>query len=111
MKIRNLKDKLVTLVLLAVCVLILWVFQMPCLVRAVAGITCPGCGLTRAYVCLLQLDVAGAFGYHRMFWAIPLLGVYYLTDGRLLPKKWMDVTLLSLIALGFLINWIWHLCT
>jgi len=45
-----------------------------------------------------------------MFWSVPLLGVYYLTDGRLFKKRWIDYTILIAIAVGFAANWVWQLC-
>ena len=36
-------------------------FGLPCPVRAVTGLSCPGCGVTRMLVNLLRLDVPGAF--------------------------------------------------
>ncbi|MHC4608336.1 MAG: DUF2752 domain-containing protein, partial [Planctomycetota bacterium] len=35
-----------------------------CVLRAGIGIPCPGCGMTRAFCSLAQLDVLAALGYH-----------------------------------------------
>lgn len=110
MTITKCKDKLLTLALLAVLLWAWWQFQIPCPIRHWVGIPCPGCGMSRAYLSLLQGDVVGAFRYHRMFWSMPILVVYYLTDGRLFKRKWMDSAILIAIAIGFIINWIGHLC-
>ena len=109
MKINHLKEKLLTLALVGVSVFLLWLFQVPCFIRALTHIPCPGCGMTRAYTSLLHGDIAGAFQLHKMFWSIPLLTVYFFTDGRLLPWKWADHLLLSGIGIGFLLNWIINL--
>ncbi len=53
-----------------------------CPIRFVTGIPCPGCGLSRAYLALLKLDFAGAFHYHPLFWAVPLLFGLCLRYGR-----------------------------
>ncbi|MCI8515850.1 MAG: DUF2752 domain-containing protein [Hungatella sp.] len=47
-----------------------------CPIRWGTGVPCPGCGLSRAGLALLRLDVPSAFTYHPMFWAVPLLGVF-----------------------------------
>jgi len=44
-----------------------------CVLRSSVGLPCPGCGMTRAYASLLSLDIRGAFFWHPMFWAIPVL--------------------------------------
>ncbi|QBO35942.1 DUF2752 domain-containing protein [Periweissella cryptocerci] len=39
-----------------------------CIYRAVFGIPCPGCGMTRAFEHLVHGDVVGAFYFHPLFW-------------------------------------------
>ena len=47
-----------------------------CLFRAISGLPCPGCGLTRALVALLHGDPAAAFAHHPYsFILLPVLGV------------------------------------
>lgn len=36
-------------------------FGIPCMFHLITGLKCPGCGVTRMAVALLQLDFAGAF--------------------------------------------------
>lgn len=37
-----------------------------------SGISCPGCGMTRAWLALLRLDLSSAFAWHPLFWlAVP----------------------------------------
>lgn len=40
---------------------------IPCLLRSVTGLQCPGCGNSRAALALLRLDIAAAFGYNPLF--------------------------------------------
>lgn len=52
-------------------------FGVTCPIKALTGISCAGCGMTRAWLCALKGDFAGAFDYHPLFWTVPLLlGVY-----------------------------------
>lgn len=48
-----------------------------CPIRLLTGIPCPGCGLSRAWLSFLHLDVVQAFRYHPLFWGIPLLLVFH----------------------------------
>ena len=109
MEIKNRKDKLFTLALLAVLLGIYLLLSIPCPIQKFLHFPCPGCGMTRAWLCVLRLDFGGAFRMHSMFWSVPLLIVYYLFDGRLFRCKWIDRVILCLIALGFVVNWIIHL--
>ena len=78
-----------------------------CPIRLMTGIPCPGCGLSRAYLSLLHLDLAGAFAYHPMFWAVPLLILGCLWYDR--RKSSWAMCLLILIAAGFMITYFWRL--
>lgn len=106
MKIKNWKDKLLTCVIFFVCLVAYWYVQIPCLVKALFGIPCPGCGMTRAYIRVLHLDFVGAFQLHPMFWAMPILFAYYLFDGKLIKNKWINNGVLIVSGVGFLCNWI-----
>ena len=49
-----------------------------CPIRYLTGISCPGCGMTRAWLAVLRLDFAAALHYHPLFWAPPLaLAVFF----------------------------------
>lgn len=39
-------------------------FGIPCLFHLLTGLQCPGCGVSRMALCLLNLDFAGAWGYN-----------------------------------------------
>lgn len=47
--------------------LLLDVFVIGCPIKLLTGLSCPGCGMTRAYLSLLNLDIKKAFAYHPLF--------------------------------------------
>lgn len=106
MKIENLKKKLTYCALILAVVVIMYVFSIPCLFKALLGIECPGCGMTRAYISLFRLDFRQAFAYNRMFWAVPICGLFYLFDGKLFPNKWVNWVVEYGIYLLIFVNWI-----
>ena len=108
-QISDFKSKLLLLGIFAGAVFLMWVLKLPCFWQAVFHVPCPGCGLTRACLSLLQLDLAAAFHYHPMFWSIPLLVAYWFLDGKLVANKWGNRLPLALIGLGFAGNWIFKL--
>lgn len=57
---------LVGVVLLSVSLEPAWVGRQPtlCAVRAVTGVPCPGCGLTRSFVAAAHGDLGAAFAFH-----------------------------------------------
>lgn len=45
---------------------------LPCGIKLLFGIPCPTCGITRAYFSLARGDLQSTFGYHPLFWLLPL---------------------------------------
>ena len=105
-KICNLKDKLLSCSLVLVLLIIWYILKVPCLFKWLFKIPCLGCGITRAYIAVLRLDFATAFKMNFMFWAVPILIIYYFFDFEPFKNKWLNTALLGLILLGFVINWI-----
>ncbi|MCI9170004.1 MAG: DUF2752 domain-containing protein [Lawsonibacter sp.] len=70
------------------------------------GITCPGCGLTRAWLCFFRGDLQLALSYHLLFLPTPLF-ILLFTHRKLFPKnRCLDFTLL---CFAFLLAF-YHLC-
>lgn len=51
-----------------------------CLFYNFYGVPCFTCGMTRAYVQLMRLNLKGAVYYHPLFWAAPLIAIFYIFD-------------------------------
>jgi hypothetical protein len=91
--------------LLALCAgVLLWYVSLDtgCPLRNLTGLPCPGCGMSRAWLAALELDLGQAFRFHPMFWSIPLLGVYVLYDCRPFRSRRLN-TLFPVILLGSLL--------
>ena len=57
-----------------------------CPIRFLSGISCAGCGMSRAWLSLLRGDFVAAAFYHPLFWLPPLAVLVWLLRGRL-PRK------------------------
>lgn len=101
---RSVVMRLFVLLAAAAVLEILASFNMPCVWKTLFGIPCPGCGMVHAFLSLMRLDFAAAFSYHPMVFAMPLLVLFFLSEGPLFFKK-ADRVMLWLILAGFLINW------
>lgn len=89
---------------------------VPCIFHEVTGFLCPGCGVTRMCVSLLQFQLKEAFGYHPvLFCFIPIyipIGVFqiyhYLRYGYCDRKKWLTIwyyiTLVILVGFSVIRN-------
>lgn len=109
MKISKLKEKMFFSGLILLCAFIMYIFKIPCIFRAILGVPCPGCGITRAYICVFNLDFQKAFELNFMFWSVPVLFVIYILDGKIFKKRLFNLILEYLIYLGFLVSWICRL--
>ncbi|MBQ7034167.1 MAG: DUF2752 domain-containing protein [Clostridia bacterium] len=103
---KKYQDKLLITAALLIYALVLGILKIPCPILGLTGIPCPGCGMTRALLAAARLDLAGAFAYHPMFWAVPILYLCFWKDGKLFRKKELNIALYGILAVGFLINWL-----
>lgn len=69
-----------------------------CPIRFLTGISCAGCGMTRAWLALLRLDFSSAFAYHPLFW-LPVPGLVVLLLRRRIPKSLFRLTLAVIVVL------------
>ena len=105
----NLKIKILMTI---IYVAILWavaVLDLQCIFISTIGMPCPGCGMTRAVKAALRFDFVKAFSYHLMFWAVPIMYIYFLWEGRLFENKKIDKAVWIVIIVGFILNWIFSL--
>jgi len=91
-----------------------------CWFKNIFHIPCPGCGLTRALLCILSGDLKGAFFYNAL--SIPLFiaficsAVWIIIDGvnkddsfnRFMRRR-MSKKYIVIIAVITLFNWIWNI--
>lgn len=69
---------------------------IPCLWKTLFGFECPGCGLTTAFIKLLQLDVSGAYKSNWLiFIVVPAGSFYILSDYNKFRKEYRAQQLLS----------------
>lgn len=57
-----------------------------CPILFMTGISCAGCGMTRAWLSLFRLDFGAAFYYHPLFWLPALLIVLFLFEKEYLSN-------------------------
>ena len=57
-----------------------------CPILFLTGISCAGCGMSRAWFSVLRLDFQSAFAYHPLFWVPPVFLVVFLLRNRI-PEK------------------------
>ena len=109
MSVRYLREKILVTAIYLAFVAVLYLLRVPCFFLRLFTYPCPGCGMTRAYIALLQGDLFNAFHSHPMFWAVPLIYLFILFDGRLFRNKKLNAAILFLLGFGFLLTWLWRI--
>lgn len=106
MRISQWKTKLLLSLVYMGVVILFYSLRLSCVFQTIFGIVCPGCGMTRATIAALHLHFKEAFGYHPMFWSMPILYLYFWIDGGLFRKGIWDKVILWGIGAGFVLNWL-----
>lgn len=82
MRLEKYRDLICPTVIIACLYTVLYIAGIGCPIKFVTGISCLGCGMTRAWLSLLRLDIAAAFHYHPLFALPPVAVVMYLIKAR-----------------------------
>jgi hypothetical protein len=83
MKVKNLIQ------LGIILALVYWVFGIVgigCPIKHFTGISCAGCGMTRAWFSVVNLDIPKAFHFHPLFWIPPLAAIGIVIKSKITPK-------------------------
>lgn len=71
---------------IALFYVVLEALGVTCPILFLTGVSCAGCGMSRAWLALLRLDFAAAFGYHPLFW-LPVLAAALLVFRRRISER------------------------
>ena len=83
-------------------VLSLFLGISPCVIYLVVGLPCPACGLTRAFISLLWLDIWQSLAYHPLLILVPFVPLLMLDR---IPHKWRNILAFAVLAI-FVVTWI-----
>lgn len=80
-----------------------------CPIKFITGISCAGCGMSRAWLAFLRLDMAKAFEYHPLFWLPPIAVIVLLCKSKINIKiyKIFIFTIVLMFAIVYICRLIW----
>lgn len=78
-----------------------------CPIKYITGVSCAGCGMTRAYLALLRLDLSEAVYYHPLFFLPPIFLLIYIRREKI--GKNLYHILLFLMVLAFLTVYLYRM--
>ena len=84
-------------------------FGVTCPIKYITGISCAGCGMSRAWMAFLNLDIAKAFAYHPLFWLVPIAVIVLLCKSKINIKiyKIIIFTIIIMFAIVYMCRLIW----
>lgn len=71
--------------MIAVIYIVFNIIGIGCPIKFFTGISCPGCGMTKAVLAAIRLNFHEAFYYHPLFFLTPLIMVLYFFEDYLKP--------------------------
>lgn len=83
---KNIFNMVPAVLAVVILYIIFFVTGIGCPIKFITGISCAGCGMTRAYLSLLHLDFREAFHYHPLFWLPPVFLVILYKKNRMKPS-------------------------
>lgn len=101
------KDFLFFIISIVLLYGILFSLGFTCPIKAVTGISCPGCGMTRAWISLIKPNPRMAFYYHPLF-PIPAIVFLGYIFRKKLPHKLKKIGIIIIICLFFAV-YIWRM--
>lgn len=84
-KERLLKD-LPFIIFITIFYYVLYRLGIGCPIKFITGISCPGCGMTRAWISALHLDFKSAFYYHPLFFSVPFMLILFVCKEKVNNK-------------------------
>lgn len=96
------KDRRKEIICSAAAILLLYgVFAFSgigCPIKFVTGVSCAGCGMTRAWISVLHGDLRAAWNYHPLFWTIPPAAAVWFFRHHI-DKKMLNISLFIFAAI------------
>ena len=100
---ERLPETVAPLIALCAAVFVLHVTGIHCPIKYLTGVSCPGCGMTRAWMAFLSGRVRLAFAYHPLFWLVP--AAFVLAARHEVPGRRRNALLLAMLVL-LLVTWV-----
>jgi len=93
---------LLLVIYFSIAYMLLGYFDTTCVFLKFTGIPCPGCGMTRALLSIINMDIVGAIKNNIVIFFMPYIFLYIFSDF----KNKIHNILLVIIATIAIVNWL-----
>ena len=76
-------EEITSVTAVVVLYVILESFGVTCPIKYITGISCAGCGMSRAWIALLHFNIHEAFMYHPLFFLPPVVVIVMLLKSKI----------------------------
>ena len=97
-KKSNWKQDIVPYCIVIFMYIILYILGIGCPIKFLTGISCPGCGMTRAWNCVIHGHIDEAFNYHPLFMIVPVVIGIKINEVKINSKA-LNVIYIAIAAL------------
>lgn len=101
------KNDIIAILAIVILYIVLAVVGIGCPIAYLTGISCAGCGMTRAWLAVLSGDFTMAFYYHPLFWMVIPAAIWILTGRRRNRKVFL--TGLWVVGILFFAVYVWRM--
>ena len=107
--LRKCKNQVALILTLAVYCGVTFALKIPCPIKFLTGISCPGCGMSRACLSALCLDFEQAFSYHPLWiFLLPTLTALIILDAK--ENRAAIKVILTISAIALFAVWVFRTC-
>ncbi len=106
--VKQLKQVAYVLVVVLVVYVAFNVIGVGCPIKFLTGISCAGCGMTRAYISMLKGNLKTAFYFHPLF-PVPMLYLVYYIGVKDKVSHHLDKTLMCFVIFLFVAVYLYRL--
>lgn len=106
---KKYKEYILPLAVAAIIYAFFHIIGFGCPIKFFSGISCPGCGMTRALLSALRLDFSSAVKFHPLVFLLPFipLGVILYECGKIRKKQWSILT--AAFCVTFITVWLYRM--
>ena len=87
---------------------VLFALGITCPIKYLTGVSCPGCGMSRACMSVLKFDFASAFYYHPLWIMLPFALALLILFRAIKKPMLFDITLYACAIVMFLV-WLYRM--
>ena len=98
----RIRDAIAAVAAIALLYAILSLAGIGCPIKYCTGVSCPGCGMTRAWHAVLHLNFKEAFAFHPL-WILPVPLALLIIFRRKINPKVFRISMIVIIAMFFVV--------